>query len=419
MIMITCAVCRLILKMGTCLFLLSVLHGSNAATITVGQSGCNFTTIQGAIDSSIAGDVIVVQKDTYFENLIVDRSVSLVGLERPEVNGMGRGSPMIIAADGVSLEGFYATNSTYPLPVIKVASNNNTLIKNSVSGGWYGILLLSAHNLVAENAVFGNDDGIRLIGANNNTLQNNEVHDNEDGIIIDYSHGNMIEKNLINNNSDDGITCMNHSRDNLVRENHVNECGWHGLELFYASNNRITDNFCRNSKACNVLFRGTQHSLLANNTLEGSRMEGIDLLYSDENLILNNTVENSHRTGILFESSGRNTLIHNNVLKSGVYGFYLDASSNDNLIYENCISKSGNYSVYDNGINRWDNGTIGNSYDDYSKSSEGCKDLDKNGVCDSPYRSRGGNSIDNYPLSSCPGIIGLNHGQMQVLLSAS
>jgi nitrous oxidase accessory protein len=416
--MIICAVCRPILIMGICLFLLSVLHGSSAATITVGQSGCNFTTIQEAIDSSITGDLIIVQRDTYFENLVVDRSISLVGLERPEVNGMGRGSPIIIAADGVLLEGFYATNSTYPLPVIKVASNNNTLTKNSVSGGWYGILLLSAHNLVSENAVFDNDDGIRLINADNNTLLNNEVYDNEDGIIVDFSHGNMIEKNLVNNNSDDGIICMNHSRDNLVRENRVNECGWHGLELFYASNNSITDNFCLHSKACNVLFRGTQYSLLANNTLEGSGMEGIDLLYSDENLILNNTIENNHRTGILFESSGRNTLIHNNVLKSGVYGFYLEASSNDNLIYENCILKSGNFSVYDNGKNRWDNGTIGNSYDDCDESSEGCKDLDKNGICDSRYRSRGGKSIDNYPLTSCQGkFIGFNHGQLQVLLS--
>ena len=50
------------------------------AVITVGPSGCNYTTIQGAINNASTGDTIEVMSATYPESLVVDRSVTITGI---------------------------------------------------------------------------------------------------------------------------------------------------------------------------------------------------------------------------------------------------------------------------------------------------------------------------------------------------
>ena len=46
------------------LFFLLLTINVGAAVITVGPSGCNYTTIQGAINNASAGDTILVQSGT-------------------------------------------------------------------------------------------------------------------------------------------------------------------------------------------------------------------------------------------------------------------------------------------------------------------------------------------------------------------
>ena len=54
------------------LFWLLISAQTFAATLTVGASGADYTTIQDAIDNSVAGDVISVETGTYAESLIFD-----------------------------------------------------------------------------------------------------------------------------------------------------------------------------------------------------------------------------------------------------------------------------------------------------------------------------------------------------------
>jgi nitrous oxidase accessory protein NosD len=52
---------------------------ADAATLTVCGSGCTSPTIQGAIDVAVDGDTISISAGTYLENLVVNKSLSLVG----------------------------------------------------------------------------------------------------------------------------------------------------------------------------------------------------------------------------------------------------------------------------------------------------------------------------------------------------
>lgn len=73
----------------------SFAHQASAADLTVCPAGCQHVTIQSAIDSSHAGDVIHIAAGTYFENLLVpNRRLTLLGAgqDLTEINGRNRGS---------------------------------------------------------------------------------------------------------------------------------------------------------------------------------------------------------------------------------------------------------------------------------------------------------------------------------------
>jgi hypothetical protein len=69
---------------------------ASASTWIVDDDGSgNFTKIQTAISGSSIGDEIIVRGGTYHENLVVDRSVMLVGDRNPVVDGSGANEPVI------------------------------------------------------------------------------------------------------------------------------------------------------------------------------------------------------------------------------------------------------------------------------------------------------------------------------------
>ena len=73
----------------------SFAQQASAADLTVCPAGCQHVTIQSAIDSSHAGDVIHIAAGTYFENLLVpNRRLTLLGAgqDLTEINGRNRGS---------------------------------------------------------------------------------------------------------------------------------------------------------------------------------------------------------------------------------------------------------------------------------------------------------------------------------------
>src|SRR6185503_5928669 len=63
---------------------------ADAATLTVCGSGCNYTTIQAAINAASAGDTISIGAGTSTENVVVNQSVTL--------QGAGAGATIILPA---------------------------------------------------------------------------------------------------------------------------------------------------------------------------------------------------------------------------------------------------------------------------------------------------------------------------------
>jgi parallel beta-helix repeat protein len=162
------------------------LAGAEAATITVGSSGADHATIQGAIDAASPGDVVEVEAGRYGENLVVRTTITLraAGDEtrRPIVDGGGRGSALTILADGVEVEGLILENGGFGSSGIEVRSKDNLIRKNLVTDNrWYGIYLDgSTGTAIEENVVWNNKYGIWInVGSDENRIVGNVLEANE------------------------------------------------------------------------------------------------------------------------------------------------------------------------------------------------------------------------------------------------
>jgi len=90
----------------TILLLGSVFQGLFARRIDVGNQ-FPFSTIKSALAVAVAGDSIVVHGGEYREgNIIIDKPVSLIGLDWPVLDGEKKYEVVSIKADHVLLTGF-------------------------------------------------------------------------------------------------------------------------------------------------------------------------------------------------------------------------------------------------------------------------------------------------------------------------
>ena len=182
---------------------------ASAATIYVPT---NYSTIQEAIDNAIAGDTIIVNASggPYYENVVVNKQLSLIGINMPTVNASGSGSAISLIADGITLEGFTTTNSgsSGRDAGIKVTSNNNIITGNNASSNdGSGIDLSdSNNNTIGNNVGNNNGNGIDLYGSRHNTITGNNVSNNDNGIDLSFgSNNNTITGNIASNNTFYGI----------------------------------------------------------------------------------------------------------------------------------------------------------------------------------------------------------------------
>ena len=83
---------------------------SAGADLRVGP-GQPFATIQAAIIEARAGDVVQVESGVYKGNLVLDKTVHLVGAGAPLIRGTGFGSVVTIRAPRCTVQGFRIEHS--------------------------------------------------------------------------------------------------------------------------------------------------------------------------------------------------------------------------------------------------------------------------------------------------------------------
>ena len=186
---------------------------SEDMVLTVCQSGCDYSTIQDAIDVAEPGSTVLVLSGIYKESVEIDKQLTLLGVDtgdrKPILDGDGNDNAISLKADGIILKGLEITNSAVG---IKVTSSNNIIENNDVRDNeWRGIYLRSSNgNVIENNLISENDYGIRLDESSGNTIANNNVSYNHNGVYLESSsenrlYGNKLLENQNKNIFDDGL----------------------------------------------------------------------------------------------------------------------------------------------------------------------------------------------------------------------
>jgi parallel beta-helix repeat protein len=220
--------------LGTSLLILpEVSEEANAKILYVGGPGPgNHTTIQEAIDAAIPGDSVFVYNGTYYENVVVNKTLSLIGENRDVVmiDGGSISEVVYVIADWANVSGFTMRNSGSGggQAGIKLESASNCRIANNiVQNNLVGIALRFAHvNLIQSNIVLSNDaDGIQLIEADNNTITGNTVSLSAFfGVFLDDSLNNTITDNNVSHNTN-AITLWSSSANHIYHNRFVENTG--------------------------------------------------------------------------------------------------------------------------------------------------------------------------------------------------
>lgn len=140
----------------------------------------------------------------------------------------------------------------------------------------------------------------------------------------------------------------------------------------------------------NIKLANVKNGKIVNCEISSSTFHGIWLVESSNSEIFGNTMVNNWH-GIYLLSSLNNAIQGNMIESNGDTGLLLLFSSG-NLIHHNNLIEN-NRNAYDDGENRWDNGSEGNYWSDY----EG-EDADGDGIGDTPYEIPEAGNQDRHPL---------------------
>jgi len=205
-----------------CTLLLSSIILCQAATLSVGPGD----SIQAAVAMAKPGDVIEVESGTYYEHVKVDKPLILRGLEMPVLDATASGSAIMLKADGSTVVGFRIINAgSWPKGDSKsagivVLSDGNRITGNDVSNNFNGLLILGSNNTVKDNRVARNlGFGIRLVGVENNTIQENRLEENGQNAYDDGA--NLWEGNYYSDFNASEKECRDEGGDGLCDFSHA------------------------------------------------------------------------------------------------------------------------------------------------------------------------------------------------------
>ncbi len=328
-------------------------------------TGGAYTKIQDAINASDDGDTVFVYNGTYYENVLVNKTINLTGEDRDTtiIDGSGSGDVVTITVDWVNVSfititngstGIYLSSSSYD------DLSDNTVSINSNDG--ISLDFLSDYNDIRFNIITNNGNGIMLSESSHNTISDNAVVDNDwDGIYLFFnSNYNNVQFNIIENHNNSGVKILE-SDNNYITQNFNIEYNDHGIYLWDAHNNDISMNdYIHNNTYGIYLEFSNSNTIEPLNDIYDNDY-GIYMLSSIDNTIVDNSIKSNNRYGIHLHYSSNITISSNNVSRNNDYGIFIDYSE-ENLITNNEMHGNLMAGLYVNGNHKPDfNHTIDTS----------------------------------------------------------
>ncbi len=335
------------------------------------------TSISEAIAQAQPGDTIEVQGGVYNEHLVIDKPLTLVGRDRPVIDGGGTGIVVDIDAPDVTLRGFVVRNSG------KILEKEDG-----------GIETRGERTLIEDNILEEVLFGIYLNQSPNSTIRNNQVSGYDlppalrgDLIRFWYSHDSVMEGNTIEGGRDAVIWFSEGAqiRNNVIRN------GRYGLHFMFDDDNVLEGNYLEGNSVGAYLMNSKNLKVLGNTFASnrgpsgyGLGLKDMDGILAENNRFVSNRVavylDNPPAASGVHDHFQRNLFAYNDI---GILFLPLVKNTGfwDNTFWEN----SEQVAIQGGGElkgNQWEIDGRGNYWSDYAG-----YDADGDGVGDLPYQS--------------------------------
>ena len=234
------------------------------------------------------------------------------------------------------------------------------------SGVFFNLNNVTVTNINVEG------NGIYLYNVENGTLNDVNLLDNGlDGILMQNVNFTDLTDITATGNGDDGIQ-MTWSVVNTITTSNISENTGEGLYMANSTLNEILSSYFQTNGEDGICAEDSDLNVF--------------IIESDSNIFNGLQLIDSDNCTIILSEFWDNTI-------AGVLLIEDDGDTKDNYIYGNTFSGNGENGVDNATTNYWDNGAIGNNWDDYSG-----VDADDNTIGDTPYLVGGSaGAEDNYP----------------------
>jgi nitrous oxidase accessory protein len=343
-------------------------HATTPGQIEGRPPASDASPLQARIDAAAPFSTLEVPPGEYVGDLVIDKPMKLVGLDRPRLVGSGQGSVVRIRAAGVTMGGFDIDGRAggdlgRDSSGVHVAAPRATIRDCRVEQALFGVYLREAH-------------GSSVLRCRIRGIPGREPGEKGSGIHVWNTEGFRFEGNEIADVRD-GFYIQSSSRGE-VRGNVAKDLRY-GLHYMFSDDNLFEDNLFENGAAGTALMYSKRIVFRRNRFLRNRGFASVGLLLKtcDDVLAEDNLIADNAR-GIFIEGSYRNVFRRNVVAGSDV-ALVIYGSSGENRFEGN--SFVANLSPLSLVGKRTDTALLGNYFSDGE-----APDLDGDGRADRPYR---------------------------------
>jgi nitrous oxidase accessory protein len=325
-------------------------------------------SIKSAIELAAKGDTIRIMKGIYKEgNLVIQKSIVVIGIDYPVLDGENKYEIFTIAANDVSIIGLRMINtrvgSINDISAISaIEAKRLRVLNNQFENTFFGIHLANClGSVVEDNVLHSNAEAEHQIGngvhawkCDSITIRNNKVSGHRDGIYFEFVTNSLVERNFSHHN---------------MR---------YGLHFMFSHNDEYRSNVFQNNGAGVAVMYTKKVKMISNRFQDNWGASSYGLLLKDigdADIKLNHFAKNT--VAVYMEGSSRCHFTQN-VFSGNGWAVKMQANCDENVYSKNSFL-SNTFDMATNGslvlntvdANYWD------KYEGY--------DLDKDRVGDVPY----------------------------------
>lgn len=311
-----------------------------AKTIHVGKEQ-NIKTIQQALLVVADGDTILVNSGHYHEqNIVINKSISLIGINQPLLDGDNKYEIISIKANLVLVEGFKIINSGISsiedYAGIKVYNSRDAVIRNNIlNKTFFGIYIQYGTNCLIENNTITSyseidqesGNGIHCWKGDSLRILGNTITGHRDGIYFEFVKNSIIWRNVSEANLRYGLHFMFSNNDAYICNVFKNNGA--GVAVMFSKDLKMIHNYFEENwgdASYGLLLKEISDGYIENNVFEkntaGIFMEGASRIQMEKNVFNNNG------WAMKIQASCMDVAVHNNNYKGNSF----DVGTNGNLV---------------------------------------------------------------------------------------